>query len=72
MANNRESREKALQRGYEKAVEEIYRRMFTMDSAERITRKRAEGIIDGLDVEFSKELFYIGQIYGDTDCEGED
>lgn len=72
MANNRESREKALQRGYEKAVEEIYRRMFTMDSAERITRKRAEGIIDGLDVEFSKELFYIGQIYGDTYCEGED
>lgn len=72
MANNRESREKALQRGYEKAVEEIYRRMFTMDSAERITRKRAEGIIDGLDMEFSKELYYIGLIYGDTDCEGED
>lgn len=64
---NRESREKALTKGYEQAVGEIYRRMFTMDSAERISRKRAEGIIDGLDVEFSKELFYIGQLYGDSD-----
>lgn len=62
---NREAREKALVRGYEKAAGDVYARMFTMDSAERISRKRAESIIDGMDVSFSQELYYIGQLYGD-------
>ena len=67
----REVREKALAEGYKKATSEIYRRMFTMDPTERISRKRAESLIDGLDVEYGRELYYIGQLYCDGGTEEE-